>query len=247
MKPDFSTARLTGRWRSMVESFLASPKGQAIQRAVAKEPGDVYPPTPFLACELTPFEKVRVVVIGQDPYHTPGKAEGLAFSVGGGQSLPPSLKNIFKELAWETDGRLPLRTKGSLRDWADQGVLLMNTCLTVRRGEPLSHAKLGWDELSKTMVKTLSAEKSGLVFLLWGAPAQKYLSLIDEKKHCVIESSHPSPLSASRSSAPFLRSRCFTRTNDWLQAHGEAPIAWLEEPSKAALKASETIQKSLFD
>lgn len=244
-KPDFSTKRLSGRWRSMIESFLSGPTGERIQKAIAADSSDVYPPTPFLACELTPFENVRVVVIGQDPYHTPGKAEGLAFSVGDKEPLPPSLRNIFKALAVETGSAV--RTKGSLRDWAQQGVLLLNTCFTVRRGEPLSHAKLGWETLSQAMVKALSDEKEGLVFLLWGAPAQKYRALIDEQKHCVIMSSHPSPLSATRGSEPFMTSKCFTRTNSWLQSKGLAPIRWLSEGMNVSKKEAEPRQRSLFE
>lgn len=244
-KPDFSTERLSGRWRSMVESFLSSPTGVRIQETIASEPSDVYPPTPFLACELTPFDEVRVVVIGQDPYHTPGKAEGLAFSVGDKEPLPPSLRNIFKALAAETGSSV--RTKGSLRDWAKQGVLLLNTCFTVRRGEPLSHAKLGWETLSQAMVKALSEEKTGLVFLLWGAPAQKYRALIDEAKHCVIMSSHPSPLSATRGSEPFMTAKCFSRTNQWLQSKGLTPIRWQCEETSASEKAVAVRQGSLFD
>ena len=139
MKPDFSTESLTGVWRTTVEHFMASPEGQNLVDRISSCPSDVFPPHPFRALEETPFEQVRAVIFGQDPYHTPGKACGLAFSVPAGEKLPPSLKNIFKVMAASNGIR---RTRGDLSDWAAAGVLLLNTILTVEAGKPLAHA--GW-------------------------------------------------------------------------------------------------------
>ena len=162
VKPDFSIETLQGRWRALAADFLMSVQGRTLVAHIDALETNVYPPTPFKALELTPFESVRAVIIGQDPYHTPGKAEGLAFSVGNNEALPPSLKNIFKELAWEEGCRAPVRTAGSLVDWAHQGVLLLNTILTVEEGKPLSHAGLGWEAFTNELIETLSREKSHL-------------------------------------------------------------------------------------
>ena len=225
-RPDFSIERLSGRWQTLLYSFFNSQTGKQLISRIEASNTDVFPPTPFKAVELTPFEKTRVVVIGQDPYNTPGKAEGLAFSVGNEEALPPSLKNIFKELAWEEACRAPVRTTGSLVDWACQGVLLLNTILTVEKGRPLSHAGIGWESLTNELIQTLSREKENLIFILWGKPAQQMRELIDETKHFVITASHPSPFSASRGPEAFMLSRTFTRANDWLIKHGLSPIDW---------------------
>lgn len=228
-KPDFSTARLTGRWRAAADVFLASPGGAALLERIAADPADVFPPTPFRALELTPFESVRAVIIGQDPYHTPGKACGLAFSVPCGEKLPPSLRNIFKVVAAGVPDAAP-RTCGDLTDWARAGVLLLNPVLTVESGRPLSHAGWGWEPFTSGVIEALSRERTGLVFFLWGRPAQKLRPLIDEEKHCVLTASHPSPLSASRGEDAFLRSRCFAAANEWLAARGEPPVRWEGAP-----------------
>lgn len=228
-KPDFSTAHLTGRWRAAADAFLASPGGAALLGRIADDPADVFPPTPFRALELTPFESVRAVIIGQDPYHTPGKACGLAFSVPRGEKLPPSLRNIFKVVAAGAPGTA-LRTCGDLTDWAQAGVLLLNPVLTVEAGMPLSHAGWGWEPFTSGVIETLSRERSGLVFFLWGRPAQTLRPLIDETKHCVLTASHPSPLSASRGEDAFLRSRCFAAANEWLVARGEEAVRWEGAP-----------------
>ena len=223
MKPDFSTARLKGAWKQMTEAFLASPEGSALADRILERDVDVFPPRPFRALEETPLEKVRAVIFGQDPYHTPGKACGLAFSVPAGEKLPPSLRNIFKVAAEPGDAP---RRDGDLSDWAQAGVLLLNTILTVEAGKPLAHAGWGWESLTDDIVRRLSNDRTGLVFFLWGKPAQRLRPFIDEEKHLVLASSHPSPLSATRGDDAFMKSECFKRANQWLQSRGEAPIDW---------------------
>ena len=223
---NLSTAGLEGRWRTMTETFLASPTGVVLAAKLAAEVANVYPATPFRALELTPFEKVRVVIVGQDPYHTPGKACGLAFSVPEDERLPPSLKNIFRVVAARGGA---LRQNGDLTDWARQGVLLINPVLTVEEGKPLSHARWGWEKFTAEIFRTLVTERTGLVFLLWGrTAASKVLPYITPSQgHLVIESTHPSPLAASRGEGAFLKSDCFNIANDWLVARGVAPINWV--------------------
>jgi uracil-DNA glycosylase len=174
--------------------------------------------------ELTPLEAVRVVILGQDPYHGPGQAEGLAFSVAPGVRPPPSLRNIFKEL--QRDLGLPPPTSGSLVRWAEQGVLLLNTCLTVEQAAPASHAGQGWEVLTDDLIKACSADLNPKVFLLWGAHAQRKASLIDGGRHLVLSANHPSPLSASRAPAPFIGCGHFREANGWLQSQGVAGILW---------------------
>ena len=224
MKPDFSTESLTGVWRTTVEHFMASPEGQNLVDRISSCTSDVFPPHPFRALEETPFEQVRAVIFGQDPYHTPGKACGLAFSVPAGEKLPPSLKNIFKVIAASNEIR---RTRGDLSDWAAAGVLLLNTILTVEAGKPLAHAGWGWETLTDRLVTQLSSGRNGLVFFLWGKPAQRLRPMIDERRHLVLASSHPSPLSATRGDDAFMKSDCFHKANAWLEARGEAPIDWM--------------------
>ena len=187
-----------------------------------REKGLVYPPQAqvFRAFELTPIEKIRVVIIGQDPYHGDGQAEGLSFSVPVGISIPPSLRNIFKEL--DSDIGVSVRTSGSLESWAGQGVLLLNSVLTVRAGEPGSHRGKGWEVFTDAIIKRLSLEHENLVFLLWGKYAQEKGALIDRSKHLVLESAHPSPFSATK----FFGCKHFSKTNAYLVAHGKSPILW---------------------
>lgn len=173
------------------------------------------------ALRFTPLDKVRVVLLGQDPYPTPGDAHGLAFSYVGPGRLPASLRNIFAELAADMGG--PLRRKGDLADWARQGVLLLNTALTVEAGAAGAHMAFGWKALADEALSAVSRTSPGAVFLLWGNPAQRIRPLIDETRHHVIASAHPSPLSARRG---FFGSKPFSRTNAWLQAKGLAPIDW---------------------
>ena len=183
----------------------------------------IYPPGPliFNAFALTPFDKVKVVILGQDPYHGPGQAEGLSFSVPHGVPLPPSLVNIYKEI--ETDLGVDLRGKdGSLRGWAQQGVFLLNAALTVRAGQPTSHSRIGWTEFTDAVIRTLSDQRQGLVFLLWGNYARSKRALIDTSRHTVLEAPHPSPLARGA----FFGCRHFSKTNHILQSEGLSPIDW---------------------
>jgi len=184
----------------------------------------VYPPAKFIfrAFELTPFDQVKVVVLGQDPYHGAGQANGLCFAVGQGQRLPPSLQNIYKEI--ESDlGHVSSSLTGDLENWAKQGVLLLNATLTVRAHAPASHQNLGWEQFTDAVIKALSDQKENLVFILWGAYAQKKGAVIDATKHLVIKSPHPSPFSAY---SGFFGSRPFSKCNQYLFEHGEVPIGW---------------------
>ena len=183
----------------------------------------IFPPGPlmFNAFNSTPLDKVKVVIIGQDPYHGAGQAHGLAFSVQDGVGCPPSLVNIFKEL--QSDLGLPIPSCGNLSKWAEHGVLLLNASLTVRQGEPNSHQKIGWIEFTDTIIKKLSDEKQHLVFLLWGKFAQEKQVLIDETKHLVLKAAHPSPYSAHLG---FLGCRHFSKTNEYLVANGIDPVDW---------------------
>ncbi len=183
----------------------------------------VYPPPKqlFNAFTLTPFDRVKVVIIGQDPYHGPHQAHGLAFSVPEGIAVPPSLVNIYKELA--SDLGIAHTDSGNLEDWATQGVLLLNSSLTVRAGEAASHRPLGWEQFTDAVITLVSRQREHVVFILWGAHAIAKRSLIDEAKHLVLTAPHPSPLSAHRG---FFGSKPFSQTNAYLVAHYETPIAW---------------------
>ena len=182
-----------------------------------------YPPAKmiFNAFNLCPFDQVKVVIIGQDPYHEPGQAHGLCFSVNDGIQFPPSLVNIFKEI--ENDCGTPVPQSGNLTRWAEQGVLLLNATLTVRAHQAGSHQRRGWEEFTDAAIKALSADKEHLVFILWGSYAQGKASYIDPSKHLVLKSAHPSPLSAYRG---FIGNKHFSRANDYLLQNGETPIQW---------------------
>ena len=184
----------------------------------------IYPPKEdvFNAFKLTPLEQVKVVILGQDPYHGPEQAHGLAFSVKPHVAIPPSLRNIYKELAEDIPGFV-IPKHGDLRLWAHQGVLLLNTVLTVQAGKAHSHASWGWETFTDAVVAQLNAQREHLVFLLWGSQAQKKGQMIDRHKHLVMSSAHPSPLSAHRG---FLGNRHFSQTNAYLQAQGLAAIDW---------------------
>lgn len=184
----------------------------------------IYPPKEdvFNAFKLTPLEQVKVVILGQDPYHGPEQAYGLAFSVKPHVAIPPSLRNIYKELAEDIPGFV-IPKHGDLRLWAHQGVLLLNTVLTVQAGKAHSHASWGWETFTDAVVAQLNAQREHLVFLLWGSHAQKKGQMIDRHKHLVLSSAHPSPLSAHRG---FLGNRHFSQTNAYLQAQGLAAIDW---------------------
>jgi uracil-DNA glycosylase len=179
----------------------------------------------YRAFELTPLGKVKCVIIGQDPYHGEGQANGLAFSVNKGMKLPPSLNNIFKELQSEYPNIMPaaIESEGDLSMWAEQGVLLLNTALTVCESAPLSHQNCGWEPLIQQVIATINSQCSGVVFVLWGKSAQRYKSFVDTEIHAVIEGVHPSPLSAHRG---FFGSKPFSKINELLKNQGKSPIIW---------------------
>ena len=183
----------------------------------------VYPPGRliFNAFNLCPYDKVKVVIIGQDPYHGPGQAHGLCFSVNDGVSFPPSLQNIFKEI--HDDLGIPMPTTGNLTRWAEQGVLLLNATLTVRAHQAGSHQHKGWEEFTDAAIRALAENREHLVFILWGSYAQKKGAFIDRNKHLVLTSVHPSPLSAYNG---FFGNKHFSRANAYLAEHGETPIKW---------------------
>ena len=183
----------------------------------------VYPPGRliFNAFDLCPFDKAKVVIIGQDPYHGPGQAHGLCFSVNDGVQFPPSLINIFKEI--ESDLGIPVPASGNLTRWAQQGVLLLNATLTVRAHQAGSHQRRGWEEFTDAAIRALATQREGLVFILWGAYAQKKGAFIDRSRHLILTSAHPSPLSAWHG---FFGNKHFSRANEYLVAQGKAPISW---------------------
>ena len=185
-------------------------------KVIFPEPKDI-----FNAFNSTSFNKVKVVIVGQDPYHGEGQAHGLSFSVNKGVDIPPSLKNIFKEI--EDDLGLVPKNSGNLQHWADQGVLLINTVLTVEKGKPHSHKGIGWEEFTNTAIKKLSEKRHGLVFLLWGNSAQEKEKLIDLDRHLVLKSVHPSPLSAYNG---FFGCKHFSQTNNYLESINKSPIEW---------------------
>ena len=185
--------------------------------------GTVYPPGPYMfnAFEHCPFDKVKVVILGQDPYHEPGQAHGLCFSVKPEVDIPPSLVNIYKEL--EDDLGCYIPNNGYLEKWARQGVLMLNTVLTVRAHQANSHKEIGWEQFTDAAIKVLAEQDRPMVFILWGRPAQRKKEMIHNPKHLVLMSAHPSPLSAYRG---FFGSHPFSRTNEYLEENGLAPIDW---------------------
>lgn len=213
--------------RDMVNGFWASAAGAGLSAFLQdrlRAGTTIYPPEPLRALALSSLDAVRVVVLGQDPYHGVGQAEGLAFSVAPGVKKPPSLRNIFLEL--QRDLGLDSPVNGSLVRWAEQGVLLLNACLTVEDGQPGSHAARGWEVLTDQVVRRCSDQGEPKAFLLWGAQAQKKAELIDPSRHLVLFANHPSPLSARRGPAPFLGCGHFGVVNRWLEKRAETPIIW---------------------
>jgi len=211
-------------WRPTTEAFFASPTGRKLldflQGRLAQG-AVIFPPQPLRALELTPPEEVRVVILGQDPYHGRGQAEGLAFSVAPGVALPPSLRNIFKELQRDL-GTPPPKFPvpgGSLVKWATHGVLLLNTCLTVEESQPASHSGKGWEVLTDTLIRQVADGDHPVVFMLWGSHAQSKRALIDAKRHKVLVANHPSPLSALRPPLPFIGCGHFSQAREWRDAH----------------------------
>lgn len=188
-----------------------------------KQGKTIYPPGSFIfnAFNTTPFNDVKVVILGQDPYHGPGQAHGLCFSVQNGVAPPPSLINIFKEL--NDDIGIPIPDHGNLTHWAEQGVFLLNASLTVRASDPMSHSKIGWATFTDAVIKKISDKKQHVVFILWGKFAQEKRTLIDESKHLILRAAHPSPLSAN---AGFFGCKHFSKTNEYLVGKGIDPIDW---------------------
>lgn len=216
---------LPASWQAALADELEQPYIAKLAAFVATERASqtIYPPAgeEFTALNLTAYEQVRVVILGQDPYHGPGQAHGLAFSVQKGIKVPPSLVNIYKELNSDLDVDPPKH--GYLVEWASQGVLLLNTVLTVRDGQPNTHKGQGWERLTDAIIGAVSARVTPAVFLLWGAPAQKKAGLVDENRHVILRAAHPSPLSARNG---FFGSRPFSQANAALVKRGLEPIDW---------------------
>jgi len=213
-------------WKKVLKEEFEKPYFQHIITFLKAEKATgkvVYPPGPliFNAFKQTPFDKLEVVLLGQDPYHNKGQAHGLSFSVPDGVPKPPSLVNIFKELHNDLGSKIP--ESGNLEKWARQGVLLLNASLTVRQNEPGSHAKIGWLQFTDSVIRKISDEKEGIVFLLWGKFAQEKQALIDETKHFVLKAAHPSPYSANNG---FFGCRHFSMTNELLMKQHKSPIDW---------------------
>ena len=219
--------RIEEGWKNELKGEFEKPYFTALTNAVRQEYADprfrVYPPAGkiFSAFDNSAFKDTKVVIIGQDPYHGPGQANGMAFSVNPGIQIPPSLRNIFKEI--NTDTGAPIPADGDLTRWARQGVLLLNATLTVREHQPRSHANLGWSEFTDAAVRAINEHGDGVVFMLWGSDAIRKGSMIDRTKHLVLTAPHPSPLSASRG---FFGCRHFSQANEWLAQHGKTPIIW---------------------
>jgi uracil-DNA glycosylase len=215
----------TTDWNPILRGEFAKPYWQDLQQFVAAErsAGAIFPTADavFAALHLTPYAEVRVMILGQDPYHGPGQAHGLCFSVQRGVAIPPSLANIHKEMA--SDLGIAPPDHGNLEAWARQGVLLLNATLTVRGGQAGSHQGKGWETFTDEVIAAVSAKPEHVVFVLWGGYARKKKALIDSSRHTVIESTHPSPLSAHNG---FFGSRPFSRVNAALEAHGQPPIDW---------------------
>lgn len=217
--------QIEASWKEHLADEFAKPYFERLTSFVRTEyrTTTCYPPGPliFNAFNLCPFDRVKVVIIGQDPYHGPGQAHGLCFSVNDGVPFPPSLQNIFKEI--QSDTGTPVPASGNLTRWEKQGVLLLNATLTVRAHQAGSHQHQGWEEFTDAVIRKLSDEREHLVFILWGAYAQKKGAVIDRNKHLVLASAHPSPLSAYHG---FFGNRHFSLTNAYLQQHGKQPIVW---------------------
>jgi uracil-DNA glycosylase len=213
-------------WKEVLKQEFSKPYFQNAVTFIKVEKSQgkiIYPPGQliFNAFQQTPFDKLKVVLLGQDPYHNPGQAHGLSFSVPDGIKPPPSLMNIFKEL--HDDVGVPIPTTGNLTRWAQQGVLLLNAALTVRANEPASHSKIGWLEFTNGVISRISEKKEGVVFLLWGKFAHEKQILIDETKHYVLKAAHPSPYSADKG---FFGCKHFSKTNNYLMKQGVDPIDW---------------------
>ena len=217
--------RIEQSWKDALAAEFGKPYFESLVRFLHKEKSDgrrIFPPGSqiFRAFDLTPADQVKVVILGQDPYHGPGQAHGLSFSVPEGIPAPPSLKNIFKEI--ESDMGVRMSGYPNLENWARQGVLLLNAVLTVRSGEAASHSKIGWEQFTDAVISYISDNCEGVVFMLWGNFARGKRELIDASRHCVLEAAHPSPLARGA----FFGCKHFSRANSWLIANGKSPINW---------------------
>ncbi len=218
--------RLEPSWKTRLAGEFDLPYMQALRQFLLqrkRQGAEIFPPGKeiFNALDSTPFDQVKVVVLGQDPYHGPGQAHGLCFSVQDGVAIPPSLLNIYKEITEDIGVQLP--ANGNLQHWAEQGVLLLNAVLTVERGQAAAHQGKGWEQFTDRIVSELNGHREGLVFMLWGSYAMKKGAHIDRGHHLVLTAPHPSPLSAHRG---FFGCRHFSKANAWLQQHGQTPVHW---------------------
>ena len=217
--------RIAEDWKEILQEEFEKPYFRELAEFVRQEyaAGTVYPAgrNIFRAFDKCPFERLKVVIIGQDPYHGEGQANGLCFSVGAGVPFPPSLQNIFKEVAADTGGKIP--SSGELERWAEQGVLLLNAVLTVRAHEAASHAGRGWEQFTDAVVRAIAERKEGVVYLLWGSYAQRKGAIADPSRNCILKAVHPSPLSAYRG---FFGCRHFSQANAYLRSLGKEEICW---------------------
>ena len=219
--------KIESSWKKVLTPLFEKPYFHQISQhlKIEKEQSkNIFPKGSFIfnAFNQTPFNEVKVVILGQDPYHSPGQAMGLSFSVPDGIKIPPSLQNIYKEL--NKDIGMPIPNTGNLTKWAQQGVLLLNSVLTVRENEPASHSKIGWMEFTNDVIQIISAEKKGIIFLLWGNFAQQKQILINSTKHKILKAAHPSPLSAHNG---FFGTKHFSSTNHYLIQNNMHPIDWM--------------------
>lgn len=219
--------QLDESWKYGLSEFLLSPKMDELKAFLVEEKKEdkiIYPPNHliFNALNTTPLDRVKVVILGQDPYHGPNQAHGLSFSVQKGVALPPSLRNIFHELHADVGVERPKH--GDLTHWAEQGVLLLNAVLTVEAGQPTSHQKRGWEEFTDHVIDVLNEQREHIVFILWGAYAQRKGQRINQDKHLVLKAAHPSPLAANRGG--FFGCKVFSKSNNYLKQHGIEPIDW---------------------
>ncbi len=217
--------KIASDWKELLREEFEKPYFETLTHFVREEYAAhrIYPrgSNIFRAFDKCPFEQLKVVIIGQDPYHGPGQANGLCFSVGDGVPFPPSLRNIFQEVASDTG--TPIPTSGNLDRWAEQGVLLLNAVLTVREHEAASHAGRGWEQFTDAVVRAIATRKEGIVYLLWGSYAQKKGAIADPTRNCILKAVHPSPLSVYRG---FFGCRHFSRANEYLLSQGKTPINW---------------------
>lgn len=220
-----NTVKIEESWKIKLQNAFSEPYFDSIKNHLKTEKSEgkaYYPPGAliFNAFNLTPFDKVKVVIIGQDPYHNPGQAMGLSFSVPKGVRIPPSLRNVYKELKKDLDVEVP--PHGDLTQWANQGVFLLNAILTVQQNKAGSHRNIGWQKFTDCVIETLSRQKENLIFLLWGNFARKKKQLIDETKHYILEAAHPSPLARNA----FSGCSHFSKTNELLVKNNQSPINW---------------------